>query len=364
VVTRYADVVAALHDARFSKAQGMAAALERFPEAERESARPVYRFFSKQLLYADPPYHTRLRLLANKAFTPRAVESMRAHIQYIVDGLLNAFVATGPVDAIQQFAYPLPIIIVMDMLGLPESDRGRFKEWSDDFAATLGVVQRAPHLMEKARHSLVEFADYLGNFQEQHCRGGHDDLLTAFYNIEEQGQRLSREELVANAMLLLAAGHETTTNLIGNGLLALLRHPIQMRALADNPAWVPDAVEEMLRYDSPVQIVWRLAIQDLALGGKQIRQGQLVNMVLGAANRDPAQFPEPDRFDVRRSANRHVGFSLGTHFCLGAPLARLEGQIAFETLVRRLPTLRLASEALEWRESTTFRGVKSLPVIF
>jgi cytochrome P450 len=363
VLTRYADAVQALHEPRFSKAQGLTTALNRYPEDEHAAAAPMYRFFAKQLLYADPPYHTQLKVLMNKAFTPRAVNGMRPHIQSLVDELLDAVPAGGQMEMIQQFAYPLPVLVILDMLGLPASERGRFKEWSDDFAATLGVVRRVPRSkMEKAGHSLEEFASFIDSFQASHCLDAHDDLLTAMFNAEEQGSRLSREELVANAMLLLAAGHETTTNLIGNGLLALLRHPDQWQRLMDEPELMPDAVEEMMRYDAPVQVVWRLATQDIALGGKVIRQGQMVNILLGAANRDPEQFPDPDRFDLGRAGARQLDFSLGTHFCLGAPLARLEGQIAFAALLRRWPGLRLATENLEYNEQPVFRALTALPV--
>jgi len=196
---------------------------------------------------------------------------------------------------------------------------------------------------------------------------GFDDLLTALFNAEEeQGSRLSREELVANAMLLLFAGHETTTNLIGNGLLALLRHPDQLQLLRDEPARLPDAIEEMMRYDSPVLVVWRLAAEDIELGGKVIRKGQMVNFMLGAANRDPAQFPEPDRFDITRTSVKQMGFGLGTHFCLGSPLARLEAPLAFEALLRRLPLMRLAdgAEPLAYKEQPVFHALTALPVSF
>lgn len=364
VLTRYSDIVTALRDPRFSKAQGMAAALNRLPETERETAQPVYHFFSKQMLYADPPYHTQLRGLVNKAFTPRMVEKMRAHIQQIVDELLDAVQSSGRMDVIQQFAYPLPVTVIMEMLGLPLEERDQFKKWSDDFTAVLGVVRRDPGLMEQARQSMVEFTDYMGDLQEQRRQHPQDDLLDALFTVEEEGNKLSHEELVANSILLLAAGHETTTNLIGNGLLALLRYPDQMQKLKDDPSLITSAVEELLRYDNPVQIVWRVAVENLEIGGKQIRQGQVVNLLIGAANRDPAQFPDPDRLDFSRPENRHAGFGFGIHFCLGAPLARLEGEIALNTVLRRLPHLRLETEALEWQESPTFRGVKALPVAF
>jgi|SRR5579859_6611234 len=363
VITRYAELVRGLHEPRFSKAQGMTAALGRYPDDEHALARPIYHFFSKQLLYADPPYHSHLRGLMNKAFTPRVVERMRGGIQRLVDELLDAAPASGSWDVISQFAYPLPARVILNMLGLPPSERERFKEWSDDFGATIGVVRRTPKAqMEKSGHSLAAFAAYIDHFQASHCQAGHDDLLTALFNAEEQSSRLSREELVANAMLLLFAGHETTTNLIGNGLLALLRHPHQMQLLRDEPQRLPEAIEEMMRYDSPVQVVWRLATEDIELGGKMIQKGQMVNFMLGAANRDPEQFPEPDRFDITRNAGKQVDFGLGTHFCLGAPLARLEAPIAFESLLRRLPRMRLGAEVLEYKEQPVFHALKALPV--
>jgi cytochrome P450 len=218
--------------------------------------------------------------------------------------------------------------------------------------------------MERASQSLAEMTDYVVALSEERRAQPKEDLLTALVTVVDQGERLTREELVANVGVLLGAGHETTANLIGNGVLALLRNPDQMQKLRDNPTLVTSVVEEIMRYDNPVQIVYRSAIEEVEMEGKRIGQGQLVNMVLGAANRDPAQFSEPDRFDVTRDESRHIGFGLGIHFCLGAPLARLEGQIAFTTLLRRFPRLRLASDALEWQEHPTFRGLKSLPVAF
>jgi hypothetical protein len=364
VLTRYADIMNVLREPRLSKAQGITTALNRIPETEREIARPVYHMFSKQMLYADPPYHTQLRGLVNKAFTPRIVERMRAHIQQIVDELLDAVQGSGRMDLIWQFAYPLPITIITEMLGLPAEARDQFKKWSDDFMAVIGVVRQAPDLMKQARRSFAEFTDYIDHLQRQRRQQPRDDLLSALFSVEEQGNRLSHEELLANSILLLAAGHETTTNLIGNGLLALLRNPNQMQKLQNDPSLITSAVEELLRYDNPVQIMWRLATEDLEIAGKQIRQGQMVNLVVGAANRDPAQFPEPDRLDLSRFENRHLGFGFGIHFCVGAGLARLDGEIAISTLLRRLPGLQLETEAMEWQENPIFRGLKSLPVVF
>jgi pimeloyl-[acyl-carrier protein] synthase len=364
VATRYADALAILHDQRFVKAQGLEAALNRFPEQERDGARPVFAAFAKQMLYADPPYHTKLRGLVSKAFTPRAVERIRAHIQQVVDDLLAAAEPAGRMDIIQQLAYPLPVIVILEMLGLPLDERAQFKTWSDDFAATIGVLRRSPELLAKGRDSLTALTQYIGQRSMWLRARGQDDLLSALVGAEEEGRMLSEEELVANTLLLLVAGHETTTNLIGNGLLALLRNPEQMRRLREQPALIGSAIEELMRFDNPVQIVWRYATDDVGVGEKQIRCGQIVNVLLGAANRDPEQFAHPDTLDLEREIQRHLGFSLGTHFCLGAPLARMEGEIALTTLLRRFPALQLETQELEWQENPTFRGLKALPVRF
>lgn len=364
VVTRYTDAIAVLHDHRFSKAQGLDAALNRLPEHEREVARPIYQTFARQMLYADPPYHTQLRGLVSKAFTPRMIERMRAHIQQIVDDLLDAVQSSGRMDVIEQLAYPLPILVVMEMLGLPASERAQFKQWSDEFTATLGVVRHSPEIFAKAQEGLAAITDYICARHEQLHRQPQDDLLSALSSVEEQGNLLTHEELVANTLLLLLAGHETTTNLIGNGLLALLHHPDQMQMLRDDLSLIGVAIEELLRYDNPVQIVWRYATEAITIADKTIRKGQIVNVLLGAANRDPEQFREPETLDLRRAIHRHLGFSLGTHFCLGAPLARLEGEMAFTTLLRRMPNLKLETEDLEWHDHPTFHALKSLPVVF
>ena len=363
VLTRYADVAQVFHDARFSRAQGLQAGRDRLPEPEKEQARPVYDSFARMMTYSDPPYHTRLRGLANKAFTPRAVEQMRRLIQYIVNELLNAVQADGWMDVIRDLAQPLPILVIARLLGLPTRECLRFKQWSDDIFAVVGVVRRSPDLMGKAAASLADLSAYIAQHIERRRRS-RSDLLGALVDAEEHGRRLTRDELVSNVILLLAAGHETTTNLIGNGLLALLKHPDQMRRLRDDPSLAASGVDELLRYDNPVQIVYRSPTEDVEVDGRRIGKGQLVNLVLGAANRDPAHYHEPDRLDLGRRDNRHAGFGLGIHYCLGAPLARLEGQIAITTMLRRMPKLRLEGQTLKWHESPTFRGVKSLPVAF
>ena len=364
VLTRFADIASVYGDARFSRAQGLRRGFERLPEAEQRIAEPVYHSFSKSMFYSDPPYHTRLRGLVNNAFTPNAVEQMRPHVQRIVDSLLDALQTKGEMDAIHDLAHPLPILVISQMLGLPAEERVRFKQWSDDLFAILGSVPHAPELMERASQSLAELTDYLTMLSLSRRQQPQNDLLSALVGVVEKGERLTQEELVANVTILLSAGHETTSNLIGNGLLALLRNPDQMQKLRDHPKLVSSAVEEMMRYDNPVQIAYRSAAEDVEIGGKYIRKGQLVNSILAAGNRDPERFSEPDQFDISRDEGRHLGFGLGIHFCIGAPLVRLEAQIAFSTILRRFPELHLATENMEWQEHPIFRGVKSLPLAF
>ena len=364
VMTRYADIAAALRDTRLCKGLGIRAALNRVPEDEKATAQPVFDVFSRQMLYADPPYHTRLRALVNQAFTPRVVAKMEPHIKEVVDGLLDAVQDTGRMDVIEHLAYPLPVTVIMELLGLPVEEREQFKKWSDDFMATLGVVRQTPEIYRAAARSLGELTDYIHGIRPELVAHPRDDLLSALATVAEAGDRLDNDELVANSILLLGAGHETTTNLIGNGLLALIRHPDQMQQLKGNPSLIPNAVEELMRYDNPVHIVWRYAAEDLEVGGNKIRQGQFINLMVGAANRDPEQFPDPDRLDVARDQGKHLGFGLGIHFCPGAALARLESAIAFRRVLQRMPNLALESEDLDWETSPTFRGVKSLPVTF
>jgi len=363
VLTRYADIASVYHDPRFSRAQGLRRGFERLPESEQVIAEPVYRSFSKTMFYSDPPYHTRLRGLVNSAFTPTAVEQMRPYVQRTVDSLLDAVQANGKMDVIHDFAYPLPILVIAQMLGLPVKDRVRFKSWSDDLFAILGSVPHAPERMERAADSLAHLTEYVTELSTQRRKQPQMDLLTGLVEAVEDGEQLTQEELIANVIILLSAGHETTSNLIGNGLLALLQNPDQMQKLRVQPTLIASAVEEMMRYDNPVQIAYRSAAEDVEISGKCIRKGQLVNSILAAGNRDPEHYSEPDQFDITRDEGRHLGFGLGIHFCLGAPLVRLEAQITFTTMLQRFPELSLATQDLEWQEHPIFRGVKSLPVV-
>ncbi|MCI0611073.1 MAG: cytochrome P450 [Anaerolineae bacterium] len=386
VLTRYADIASVYSDDRFSRAQGLMSNFRRLAESEQRIAEPVYRSFSKTMFYADPPYHTHLRGLMNNAFTPRRVEQMRPYIQRIVDELLDNVQVKGHMDVIHDLAYPLPVMVIAELLGLPVEDRARFKGWSDDLFAILGTVRHSPQLMERAAQSLAEMTAYVTELSHVRRQQPRDDLLSVLLNIVDedeqlecphphhaQGQlardhrataQLTQEELVANINILLSTGHETTTHLIGNGLLALLQNPDQMQKLRDQPVLAASAIEEMMRYDNPVQITYRSAIEDVEISGKQIHKGDLINSILGSANRDTERYTDPDRFDITRNEGRHLNFGLGIHFCIGASLVRLEAEIAFNTILRRFPNLRLAADHLDWQEHPVFRGLKSLPVSF
>ncbi len=359
ILTRYDDAIMVLRDPRFGRA-GMAERLEARLGMVPDPAR------TPDMLFSDPPDHTRLRALVSRAFTPRVVEAMRAHIQEIVDALLDRVRHAHRMDLIEDLAYPLPVTVICEMLGVPTADRDVFKQWSSDIARSLdaAVLPADSEAIPRGRDARIALGEYLSSLIATRRKHPQADLLSALIAAEEEGNKLTERELLSTCMLLLVAGHETTVNLIGNGVLALFQHPDQMRALREDPALIQTAVEELLRFDGPVQRTGRLATTDVEIGGRQIPKGSTVVAVIGAANRDPAHFAEPDRLNIARRENRHIAFGFGIHFCLGAPLARVEGQIAIGTLIRRMPDLALVSQTPKWRESSLLRGLKTLPVTF
>jgi pimeloyl-[acyl-carrier protein] synthase len=354
VLTRYDDVEMVLRDSRFVRA-----GFEAFLYTD-EGRLPT------SMLFRDPPDHTRLRSLVSRAFTPRVIEGMRDHIQELVDGLLDRVEGAGAMDLIADLAYPLPVTVICEMLGVPVADQGSIRQWSTDVARSLDAIgiPSDPGVAERGRTARRALADYFLALLPERRRAPRADLLSALIAAEERGDRLSEGELLSTCVLLFVAGHETTVNLIGNGVLALLRHPEERARLAGDPALIGSAVEELLRYDSPVQRTGRIASTDVEIDGRRIEKGSIVVGAVGAANRDPAHFPDPDRLDLTRADNRHLAFGFGIHFCLGAALARVEGQVAIATLLRRLPRLWLDTETPEWRESSVLRGLKALPVRF
>jgi cytochrome P450 len=312
------------------------------------------------MLSSDPPEHTRLRRLVSKAFTPRAVEDLRPRIQEIVDFLLDEAEKKGSMDLVHDVAYPLPVIVIAEMLGVPAEDRAQFKKWSTEVVATLGGPFTPPDVMERARTAIEALAEYLIPIIKERREHPKDDLISGLIAAEEQGQVLSEDEIFSTAILLLIAGNETTTNLIGNSMYALLTHPDQLRLLQDDPSLLKSAVEELLRFAGPVQATGRVLKEDMVVAGQQMTEGQVAFVLLGAANRDPAKWgPTANELDLTRNPTDHMAFGDGIHFCLGSPLARAEAQITIGTLVRRFPGLRLAGEP-EWGGTFIIRGVKKL----
>lgn len=361
VLTRYADVRAALNDPRLSSDRIT-------PFKDSGSGRhaglgELLRLVGLWAVFTDPPLHTRLRGLMNVAFTSRAVERLRPRIEALVEELLDGVRGRGRMDVIRDFAYPLPITVIAEMIGVPRRDREDFKGWSDELAAFIGSAIASPDKYERAGRAITAMAAYFRAMIAARRVQPEDDIMSGLLAAEERGDVLSEDELVATGILLLFAGHETTTNLIGNGVLALLRHADQAALLRAHPELAPAAIEELMRYDGPTQAMVRVAVEDVPMEGKTIRRGDRIFTMINAANRDPLQFADPDRVDLRRPNNRHIAFGYGIHFCIGAPLARLEGQLAVPALLRRYPDLALAAEP-SWLPSMVFRGVTSLPVSF
>ncbi|PYS95982.1 MAG: cytochrome P450 [Acidobacteria bacterium] len=360
VVTRYQDVLRVLHD--FSA--------DRTPTPEQLTAmglgelNPIAQVMVRQMLFMDAPSHTRIRGLAAHAFSPARVEVLRGHIREITDRLLERVLPAGRMDVIADLAEPLPCIVTAEMLGVPVEDRRRLKAWSEDFAEMLGSFQHNPDRAPQMLRAVEEMTGYFRSAMRDQQARPREGLIGELMNAQVHGDRLAEEEVIANCIVTMVGGQETTTNLIGNGILSLLRHPDELAKLRSDLSLIPSAVEELLRYESPIQHTGRLAPADVELGGRRILRRQAVIAVMGAANRDPERFPDPDRLDITRQDNRHVAFGHAAHFCFGAPLARIEGQIALEAMLRRMPDLALEPAPLVWRTNHGLRGLRSLPVTF
>jgi cytochrome P450 len=363
VVTSHAICTSVLRDKHFGKQGEKVLSPEKFAVFTRQGAEAIQRR-TRSMLFRDPPDHTRLRGLVSKAFTPRTVEGLRPRIAEITERLIDGVEGAGEMDLIETIAFPLPITVIAELLGVPPEDRDRFKAWS--VVITQGLnPQASEEVLARASVAIGALDDYLTGVIEERRRAPRADLISELVRAHDGSDKLSMDELISTCRLILTAGHETTVNLIGNGMLALLRHPEQREALAANPALLPGAVEEFLRYDSPVQMTTRFTYEASALGEKTCQPGDLVVLILGAGNRDPATFPAPRELDVRRdNAHANLAFGGGVHYCLGAPLARLEAEMAVGALLRRLPRIALAKQDLAWRENVVLRGLHRLVVTF
>jgi cytochrome P450 len=358
IVTRYDDVRRCLQDDEHLSVEVEADRLRNssldIPESKD--------MFPKWIVYLDPPDHTKLRRIIGEAFNPEMVREQREQVAAITDSLLADIQARDPdeIELIEEFAFPLPVRVIGRIMGLPEEDLGQVGEWSEKIALTLFHYYDAEDRHQKTERSIREFADYLHGVVEERKAAPRDDLLTYLLEAEADGETLTDDEVVATAVLLLFAGHETTTKLLANGTLELVRHPEQMRLLREEPSMARKAVEEILRYHGPSKSLTRGVVEDFELRGKQIEAGERVLLSLSAANRDPRKFDDPERFDITRGSMEHVGFGHGTHHCLGAPLARLEARMAFPKLVAAFPDMELATEEIEWTQSPLVRGPEEL----
>lgn len=362
IVTRYEDVITVL--TRFSAAR--APTPEYFEALGAPEVSPIAKVMRKQMLFMDAPAHTRIKKLAAPAFLPTRVRELRDHIQEIATRLIDDIQERGAnqMDLLADFAEPLPAIVTAELLGVPVEDHVNLKAWSVTFAEMLGNFQHNPDRLPGVHHALACLGDYFQKAIEQQRKSPREGLIHTLMTSEVEGDRLTDDEVVANCIVTMVGGLETTTNLIGNGMLSLLRYPEQLARLRSNPEIMPAAVEELLRFESPSQHTARLAPEDVTLGDKKIRKRQAVIAVMAAGNRDPERFSDPDHLNFDRPNNHHLAFGWGAHFCFGAPLARAEGHIAFETLLQRFPVLEMTGEPLTWRANLGLRGLESLPLTF
>lgn len=337
------------------------------PPKEGDAPRPEFMqkymaALGGMLMFRDPPTHTRLRGLINKAFTPVNVEALRPQIIDTTQHLLKQTLELGEFDLIREFALPLPVIVIGEMLGVPVEDRDLFKTWSISISRTVDGTQSDPAVFISAANAFKEMGEYIKDIVRKRQTDTRDDILTSLIRAEEDGDRLNEQELISTCIMLLVAGHETFTNFVGNGFWTLSQHPEALQAIRENPDLAKGAVEEILRYESPVQRTLRFAESSVVIGDQEIQRGDAVSVVLGAANRDPKVFQNPDAFDITRQPNRHLAFSTGIHFCIGASLARLEGEIAIHNLVINDMKLTVTNDTPNWKMVSSFRGLDNLPV--
>ncbi|MGW4897499.1 cytochrome P450 [Kitasatospora sp. NPDC004240] len=358
-LTRYADVETALGDLRLSNDRDRMTSAFGAQGGNLKALGRLTERLGRVMTNTDPPDHARLRKLANRAFTARRVEALRAGIQRIVDRLIDQAVAAGPtMDLIEAVAAPLPLSVVCELFGIPPEDRPRVKAWFRRFGRLTEDIGRTEAAID-------QYEEYLARLVRRRRTDPGDDLISALVATQAQDDRLTDSELLSTCFVLITAGDETTTHLIGNGTLALLRHPDQLARLREDPTLIRTAVDELARYDTPTQAIVRVVAEDLDIGGRTLREGELVYLFLAATNRDPERFDDPDRLDLSRSGNRHLSFGNGPHFCLGGPLAKLQAEVAIGTLVRRLPRLELAEgAALDWRPNPLQRRLSALPLTY
>jgi cytochrome P450 len=361
-IVSHAECSSAAKDPRLSAKRSQQMILS-LPLSSQSEFSELARMFGLWLIFMDPPEHTRLRKLLNKGFSPAAIEGLRPQVEAIVDQMLKPLQRGSEVELMHEFANPLPVRIILEMLGIPQELRDTFVGWSQAIAVFRGSPDRTVEHARAAQDALIALTEFFRNAVAERRRYKGNDLISLLIDIEEEGEVLTEEELYAQCIALLFAGHETTRNLIGNGMYTLLRNPQETEELRENPEIIRSAVEEILRYESPVQFTARVLKEDVEICGQQIRKGWSVLCMLGAANRDPKRFKEPDRFDLKRLNNQHLAFGAGPHACIGGQLARLEGQIALLNLVQRFPEMKLTGPRPEWASTFGLRGLKSLSVI-
>lgn len=362
LITRHAQVVAALRDPRLS-VQRSDRFVGQFPPAQQAEFRAFNRAFSRWMLFLDPPRHTQLRKLMNRGFRPDALAAFRPQVEQIVHALIDRIEAQGCTDFMRDFAHPLPALVVARMLGIEAGDQDRFLKWSDDIAAFFGNPASPLAVARAAQESLVALTEYFRSLLAQRRRHPGPDLISLLIRAEDEGAVLDEEDLLAQCTVLLFAGHETTRNLLGNGMLALLQHPAQWDAMRRDRCLLPGAVRELLRYDSPVQCTARRAAHDFVLDGCHVQAGDTVIALIGSANHDPEVFSAPDTLDITRKQGPHLAFGLGAHVCIGAALTHLQAEIAFNAWMERMPRLRMADQHPQWGGNFAFRGLKSLALL-